>query len=77
MMVGKKEIESGMKSSEQAGAKLSSFILTTKDILMSGNLFCEVGTYKLSMSMSGSDNMVGDYGKYSTIYQRRETEAGK
>ena len=77
MMVGKKEIEAGMKSSGQAGAKLSSFILTTKDIWMSGNLLCEVGTYKLSIGMSGSDNAVGDYGKYLTIYEKQKEGSWK
>jgi ketosteroid isomerase-like protein len=72
MLVGKKAIENSMNMDENSGMKILSFKFNTKDLWMSGDLMCEVGTYDLSLTMGGQSDITRDHGKYLTIYQKQK-----
>ena len=72
MLVGKKAIENSMNMDENSEMKILSFRFNTKDLWMSGDIMCEVGTYDLSMAMGNQSNITKDHGKYLTIYQKQK-----
>ena len=72
MLVGKKAIENSMNMDENSEMKILSFKFNTKDLWMSEDIMCEVGTYDLSMAMGNQSNITKDHGKYLTIYQKQK-----
>ena len=77
MLVGKKAIENSMNMDENSEMKILSFKFNTKDLWMSGDLMCEVGTYDLSLTMGDQSNITHDHGKYLTIYQKQKDGSWK
>ncbi len=77
MLIGKKAIENSMNMDENSEVKIISFRFNTKDLWISGNQMCEVGTYDLSMKVGDQGNMTQDHGKYLTIYQKQEDGSWK
>lgn len=77
MMIGKKAIADGMKMNENPAMKMTKFSLKTYDFWTSGNLMFEIGTYELSMTMSGQKYPVNDHGKYITVYQKQKNGSWK
>ncbi|MGA8263827.1 MAG: DUF4440 domain-containing protein [Ignavibacteriaceae bacterium] len=77
MLVGKKAIEKSMNMDENSGMKILSFKFNTKDLWITGDQMCEVGTYDLSMTVDDPGNPTKDHGKYLTIYQRQKDGSWK
>jgi uncharacterized protein (TIGR02246 family) len=77
MLVGKKAIENSMNMDENSDMKITSFKFNTKDLWISGDQMCEVGTYDLSMTMGKSAKTTVDHGKYLTIYQKQKDGSWK
>ena len=55
-----------------SGVKFNSFEATTVKVLPGEKLITEIGTYKLSMTMSGMDKPMDDHGKYITIWEKQQ-----
>jgi ketosteroid isomerase-like protein len=64
----RKASEAMMKS----GMKITSFEPTTLKVMTNGSLITEIGTYKISMSMTGMDKPMDDHGKYLTIWEKQK-----
>ena len=77
MLIGKKAIENSMNMDENSDMKIKSFEFNTKDLWISGDQMCEVGTYDLSMTMGDSAKTTVDHGKYLTIYQKQKDGSWK
>jgi uncharacterized protein (TIGR02246 family) len=77
MLVGKKAIENSMNMDENSDMKITSFKFNTKDLWISGDQMCEVGTYDLSMSVGNTAKTTNDHGKYLTIYQKQKDGSWK
>jgi ketosteroid isomerase-like protein len=41
-------------------------------IITAGDLVTDIGTYKISMNMAGSDKKIDDHGKYLTILEKQK-----
>jgi uncharacterized protein (TIGR02246 family) len=77
MLIGKKAIENSMNMDENSDMKITSFKFNTKDLWISGDQMCEVGTYDLSMSVGNPAKTTSDHGKYLTIYQKQKDGSWK
>jgi uncharacterized protein (TIGR02246 family) len=77
MLIGKKAIENSMNMDENSDMKITSFKFNTKDLWISGDQMCEVGTYDLSMSVGNPAKTTNDHGKYLTIYQKQKDGSWK
>jgi len=74
MLKGKAELKAQIDMDKQIGFKVLKFKLTTMDIVESGDLAIETGTYDMSMEMPGMPEAMNDQGKYITIYQKIDGE---
>jgi ketosteroid isomerase-like protein len=72
MQVGIAEIRKANTEDMKSGWKTTAFELNNQKIITSGNLVTDIGTYKISMSMPGSDKPMDDHGKYLTIYEKQK-----
>jgi len=72
MQVGLAEIRKASMEDMKSGWKTTVFELNNQKIIASGNLVTNIGTYKISMSMPGSDKPMDDHGKYLTIYEKQK-----
>jgi ketosteroid isomerase-like protein len=77
MLIGKKAIENSMNMDENSDMKITSFKFNTKDLWLSGDQMCEVGTYDLSMTVGNPAKTTSDHGKYLTIYQKQKDGSWK
>jgi len=64
----KKSNEEMMKS----GMKVTAFEPTTLKVMVNGNQVTEIGTYKFSMTMPGTDKPMDDHGKYLTVWEKQK-----
>lgn len=74
MLKGKDALKAQIDMDKQVGFKVLKFKLTTMDIVESGDLAIETGTYDMSMEMPGMPEATDDQGKYITIYQKIDGE---
>ena len=72
MQVGLAEIRKANEEDVKSGWKTTAFELNNQKIITAGNLVTDIGTYKISMSMPGSDKPMDDHGKYLTIYEKQK-----
>ena len=72
MLDGIDAIKKANMESMKEGWKTTAFDLKSVRILTAGNLVTEIGTYKISMSMPGSDKKMDDHGKYVTIFEKQK-----
>jgi len=56
----------------KSGWKCTSFEPTTLKVISSGNLVTEIGTYRIRMSMAGTDKPMDDHGKYVTVWEKQK-----
>lgn len=56
----------------KSGWKCLAFETTTLKVLPNGNQLTEIGTYKVSFSMTGMDKPMDDHGKYLTIWEKQK-----
>ena len=64
----KKSNEDMMKS----GMKITAFEPTILKVMVNGNQVTEIGTYKFSMTMPGTDKPIDDHGKYLTVWEKQK-----
>ena len=64
----KKSNEDMMKS----GMKITAFEPTILKVMINGNQVTEIGTYKFSMTMPGTDKPMDDHGKYLTVWEKQK-----
>ncbi len=63
------------KSNEEmkkSGWIATSFETSTLKIFPNGSFVTEVGTYKMSMSMTGMNKPMDDHGKYVTVWEKQK-----
>ena len=72
MMKGKEAIKKAMNMDSQSGNKMTEFKLTVTDVMGSGDMIVEVGTYELTMEMKGMDDPINDHGKYINVYEKQD-----
>ena len=72
MQVGIADIKKANMEEMKSGMKFTAFELNSNKVITSGNLVTDIGTYKLSMTMPGSDKTMDDHGKYLTIYEKQK-----
>jgi ketosteroid isomerase-like protein len=72
MHKGIAEIRKANKEMASSGWKFNSFEPTTVKIIPMGELITEIGTYKVSMTMGGTNEPMQDMGKYLTIWEKQK-----
>lgn len=72
MHQGIAEIRKANKEMAASGWKFDSFEPTTVKIIPMGELITEIGTYKVSMTMGGTNEPMKDMGKYLTIWEKQK-----
>jgi ketosteroid isomerase-like protein len=65
-------IRSARNSMEEQGVKYTAFDMTTLRLIPAGDLICEVGTYKLSLTKPGAEKPMDDHGKYLTVWEKQK-----
>jgi ketosteroid isomerase-like protein len=71
MIIGKDSLEAEMMSEDTSSSKITSFNLTSKKLISSGDLLVDIGTYNMTISMQGADEPIQDHGKYLTMYEKQ------
>lgn len=71
MLQGIDEVRKANEDMGKSGVKIISFEPTITKVIPSGDQVTEIGTYKISMQMPGSDEPVEDHGKYLNIWERQ------
>ena len=69
MIKGLDAIKKSSEDMEKSGVKFNSFSTTCTDVIKSGNLVIDIGTYKTSMQIPGMDMPWKDHGKYLTVWE--------
>jgi ketosteroid isomerase-like protein len=57
---------------EKSGSKITAFSTTNTDVMQSGNLVVDIGTYKITMTMPQMDMPWNDHGKYLNIWEMQD-----
>ena len=68
-------VEALRKSGEEMSnspMKITSFELKIKEIIPGGDLFVEVGNYKMSSEVQGMPEAFKDHGKYVTVWEKQK-----
>lgn len=71
MLEGKDAIKRNTENMVGSGMKITSFEPKTSKLITEGNLITEIGTYKMSVTASGSVQPMEDQGKYLTIWEKQ------
>ena len=71
MREGIDAIRKGVEEMAKTGMKVSSFEPTTTKVIPDGNLVTEIGTYKIKLTMPGTNKPLEDHGKYLTIWEKQ------
>ena len=70
MLKGIEACKESAKKMEESGMKMTAFKMTVTDIIQSGNLVIDIGTYELTMTMPQMGDMPwDDNGKYITVWE--------
>ena len=72
MHIGIAAIRQSSEEMTKMGFKCLSFEPTTLKVMVNGNEITEIGTYKISMTMTGMDKPMEDHGKYLTIWEKQK-----
>ena len=73
MLKGIEACKESAKKMEESGMKMTAFKMTVTDIIQSGNLVIDIGTYELTMTMPQMGDMPwDDNGKYMTIWEMQD-----
>jgi len=65
-------IKKASEDMAKSGVKFTSFQPTIHKVLVNGDMICEIGTYKITMTMPGMDKPMDDHGKYLTIWEKQK-----
>lgn len=71
MREGIAAIRKGTEDMAKTGMKVTSFEPKTLKVIPEGKLITEIGTYKIKLSVPGSDQPIEDQGKYLTIWEKQ------
>jgi ketosteroid isomerase-like protein len=71
MAQGLEAIKKSNEGMMTSGMKINSFETNITMINTCNNMIAEVGTYKMSMTMTGVPNAMEDTGKYITIWEQQ------
>lgn len=73
MLKGIEACKESAKKMEESGMKMTAFKMTVTDIIQSGNLVIDIGTYELTMTMPQMGDMPwDDNGKYITVWEMQD-----
>jgi ketosteroid isomerase-like protein len=72
MVEGIDAIKQSNMEMSKSGTKFVSFEFNTLKLIPAGNMYTEIGTYKVSMTMAGMDAPMNDVGKYVTIWEKQK-----
>lgn len=72
MHQGIAEIRKASQEMVASGFKFESFEPSIVKVIPMGNLITEIGTYKVSMIMGGTNQPMKDQGKYLTIWEKQK-----
>jgi len=71
MLEGKDALRKSNEAMQKSGMKITSFETVTLNVMSNGNMITEIGTYKISISMTGMEETMKDVGKYLTIWEKQ------
>lgn len=71
MLEGKDAIRKSNEAMIKAGWKVTSFEPVTLKVMSCEKMITEIGTYKISFSMTGMEKPMEDVGKYITIWEKQ------
>jgi ketosteroid isomerase-like protein len=69
MIKGIDAAKESTKKMEESGMKIIAFSTTSTDVMKSGDMVVDIGTYKISMQIPGMDQPWDDHGKYLNIWE--------
>lgn len=72
MLKGLDACKMSTQKMEKSGMKITAFSTTTTDVMQSGNLVVDIGTYKITMQIPGMDMPWDDHGKYLNIWETQD-----
>jgi len=72
MMYGVEAIKKSGEEMSNTPMKITSFELKIKEIIPRGDVFVEVGNYKMSTDVEGMPEPFKDHGKYVTIWEKQD-----
>ena len=72
MLKGLDACKMSTQKMEESGMKITAFSTTTTDVMQSGNLVVDIGTYKITMQIPGMDMPWDDHGKYLNIWETQD-----
>lgn len=72
MIEGKDAIRKSNEAMTKAGWKVTSFEPITLKVMGCGKMITEIGTFKISFSMTGMEKPMEDVGKYITIWEKQD-----
>ena len=72
MLKGLEACKKSAQKMEESGMKITAFSTTSSDVMQSGNLVVDIGTYKITMQVPGMDMPWDDHGKYLNIWEMQD-----
>jgi ketosteroid isomerase-like protein len=69
MLKGLEAYKMSAQKMEESGMKITAFSTTSTDVMQSGDLVVDIGTYKITMQVPGMDMPWDDHGKYLNIWE--------
>jgi ketosteroid isomerase-like protein len=70
MVHGKDNVMTNYKKMMESGFKFNSVDFEVVDVIGSGDMAVEIGTYKMNMSVPGMNDPIDDNGKYITVWEK-------
>jgi hypothetical protein len=72
MIKGMSAARESSKKMEESGMKIKVFSTTSTDVMKSGDMVVDIGTYKVSMQIPGMEKLWDDHGKYLNVWKIME-----
>lgn len=70
MVHGKANVMSNYKKMMESGFKFNTIDFEVVDVIGSGTMAIEIGTYDMNMSIPGMEDPIDDNGKYITVWEK-------
>ena len=77
MLKGLEACKKSAQKMEESGMKITAFSTTSTDVMQSGNLVVDIGTYNITMQVPGMDMPWDDHGKYLNIWEMQDDASMK
>jgi ketosteroid isomerase-like protein len=65
-------IKKASEDMAKSGIKFTAFQPTIHKVIVNGDMICEIGTYKITMTMPGMEKPMDDHGKYLTMWLKQK-----